>query len=68
MDIEKAERASGLLTRAGFIRNVLDEMKTVWSMSPVGTTTVTVPRTWLPGIIGMAEEELARVEDEIAKL
>lgn len=68
MDIEKAKRASQLIARAGFIGDVLDEMKTVWSMSPVGTTTVTVPRTWLPEIIRIAKEELGRVEDEIAKL
>ena len=66
--MEKAKRASQLIARVGFSGDVLDEMKTVWSMSPVGTTTVTVPRTWLPEIIRIAKEELGRVEDEIAKL
>lgn len=68
MDIEKAKQASKLLARSGFIRKTLDEMTTVWSMSPVGTTTITIPRTWLPAIIQMAKDELGQVEDEIAKL
>lgn len=68
MDIEKATQASKLLARSGFIRKTLDEMTTVWSMSPVGTTTITIPRTWLPAIIQMAKDELGQVEEEIAKL
>lgn len=68
MDIEKATQASKLLARSGFIRKTLDEMTTVWSMSPVGTTTITIPRTWLPAIIKMAKDELGQVEEEIAKL
>ncbi len=68
MDIEKATQASKLLARSGFIRKTLDEMTTVWSVCPVGTTTITIPRTWLPAIIQMAKDELGQVEEEIAKL
>ena len=68
MGIEKAKRASQLLARVGFLKKTLDDMMTVWSISPVGTTTITIPRTWLPAIVKIAEEELVKVEEEIARL
>ena len=33
-----------------------------------GNTTITVPRSWLPAIIKIAEDDLAQIEEEIAKL
>lgn len=68
MDIEKAKRASRLLARSGFLKKTLDETMTLWATSPVGTATITIPRTWLPAIIQMAKDGLGQVEDEIAKL
>lgn len=68
MDIEKAKLASGLLERWDFVKKILDDTTTTWSINPVGTTTITIPRTWLPAIIQMAKDELGQVEDEIAKL
>lgn len=68
MDIEKAERVSELLSRVSFIKMVVDDMGTVLATSPVGKTTVTVPRTWLPGIIEIGRRELAELEEQIAKL
>lgn len=68
MDIEKAKLASGLLERRDFVKKILDDTTTTWSINPFGTTTITIPRTWLPAIIQMAKDELGQVEDEIAKL
>ena len=68
MDIEKAKQASCLLDKRDFIKRILDETTTLWAINPIGTTTITIPRTWLPDIIKMAKEELGQVEEEIAKL
>ena len=35
---------------------------------PNGTTNLTIPTSWVPAIIKIAEEELGQVEEEIAKL
>ena len=68
MDIEKAKQASRLLDKRDFVKRILDETTTLWAINPIGTTTITIPRTWLPSIIKMAKEELGQVEEEIAKL
>ena len=68
MDIEKAKQASCLLDKRDFIKRILDETTTLWAINPIGTTTITIPRTWLPDIIKMAKEELGQVEEEISKL
>ena len=68
MDIEKAKQASCLLDKRDFIKRILDETTTLWAINPIGTTTITIPRTWLPNIIKMAKDELGQVEEEIAKL
>ena len=68
MDIKKAKQASTLLDKRDFVKRILDETTTLWAINPIGTTTITIPRTWLPDIIKMAKEELGQVEDEIAKL
>ena len=68
MDIDKAKLASGLLERRDFIKKILDDATTTWSINPFGMTTITIPRTWLPDIVKIAEEELVKVEEEIARL
>ena len=68
MDIEKAKQASTLLDKRDFVKRILDETTTLWAINPIGTTTITIPRTWLPDIIKMAKEELGQVEEEISKL
>lgn len=68
MDIEKAKQASCLLDKRDFIKRILDETTTLWAINPIGTTTITIPRTWLPDIIKKAKDELGQVEDEIVKL
>lgn len=68
MDIEKAKQASCLLDKRDFIKRILDETTTLWAINPIGTTTITIPRTWLPDIIKKAKDELGQVEEEIAKL
>ena len=68
MDIEKAKLASGLLERLDFVKKILDDATTTWSINPFGMTTITIPRTWLPYIIQMAKDELGQAEEEIAKL
>ena len=68
MDIEKAKQASCLLDKRDFIKRILDETTTLWAINPIGTTSITIPRTWLPDIIKMAKEELGQVEEEISKL
>lgn len=68
MDIEKAKLASGLLERLDFVKKILDDATTTWSINPFGTTTITIPRTWLPDIIKIAKDELGKIEDEIVKL
>lgn len=68
MDIEKAREASGLLERRDFIKFVLGEATTTLVGGTIGTTTITIPRAWLPDIIEMAKDELERLDEEIAKL
>lgn len=68
MDIDKAKLASGLLERRDFVKKILDDATTTWSINPFGMTTITIPRTWLPDIIKKAKDELGQIEDEIAKL
>ena len=68
MDIEKAKQASCLLDKRDSIKRILDETTTLWAINPIGTTTITIPRTWLPDIIKKAKDELGQVEEEIAKL
>lgn len=68
MDIEKAKLASGLLERRDFVKKILDDATTTWSINPFGMTTITIPRTWLPAIIQIAKDELGQIEEEIAKL
>lgn len=68
MDLEKARSVSSLLARRDFIRGVADEAKTLWALSPMGRATITVPRSWLPSVVELAEGELSAIEEEISKL
>lgn len=68
MDMERAKQASTLLDKRDFVKRILDETTTLWAINPIGATTITIPRTWLPDIIKMAKEELGKVDEEIAKL
>lgn len=68
MDMERAKQASTLLDKRDFVKRILDETTTLWAINPIGTTTITIPRSWLPDIIKMAKDELGNVDEEIAKL
>ena len=68
MDMERAKQASTLLDKRDFVKRILDETTTLWAINPIGTTTITIPRTWLPDIIKMAKDELGKVDEEITKL
>ena len=68
MDVDRAKRACDLLGKRDFIRRILDEATTILAVNPVGTATITIPRSWLPAVVELAKDELGKVDEEIAKL
>lgn len=68
MDIEKARQAARLAGIHGQITKSIKDFRVDDDKGNVGYTTITIPRTWLPAIVKIAEAELAKVEEEIARL
>lgn len=68
MDIEKAKQAARLAGIHGQITKAIKEFRVDDDKGNVGYTTITIPRTWLPAIVKIAEDELVKVEEEIARL
>ena len=67
MDIEKARDAHFLYARRDDLKSSILTMKSRTDKGP-GTTTITIPTFWLPEIIGIAERELEKVNEQIEKL
>lgn len=67
MDIEKAKAAYRLYARRDDLNASILTMRGRMDKGP-GATTITIPTSWLPAIIGIAESELSKVEEQIAKL
>lgn len=67
MDIEKARSAHRLYAERDNLKSSIMTMRSRMEKG-VGTTTVTIPTSWLPAIIKIAEAELSKAEEEIEKL
>ena len=69
MELKKARDIAILYAQrdayAGAIKEFASETRKSGS---VGNTTITVPVSWLPAISKIAEEELAKIDEEIASL
>ena len=68
MDIEKARDAHLLYIRRADLRSSIMTMRSRSETYRTGTTNLTIPTSWLPEIIRIAEAELEMVNEEIAKL
>ena len=68
MDIEKARDAHFLYARRDALKSSVMTMRSRYQNSGFGTTNLTLPTSWLPEIIAIAEHELRNIEEEIEKL
>ena len=68
MDLEKAKSAYRLYSRRDDLRSSILTMRSRYDNSCSGTTNLTIPSSWLPAIIKLAEAELADVDEQIDKL
>ena len=67
MDIEKARTAYRLYARRDDLKASIMTMG-VRMEKGIGTTTITVPTSWLPEIIRIAEAEMSDIDEQINKL
>ena len=68
MDIEKAREVSRLYRLRDDLRSSVLTMRSRVERNPIGTTNITIPTSWLPAIIGMAESELSDIDEKISRL
>lgn len=68
MDIEKAKEVSLLYGMRDNLRSSIMTMRSRAERSPGGTTNLTVPTSWLPRIIEMAESELSDIDERISRI
>lgn len=68
MDIEKAKQAYRLYARRDNLRSSILTMESRMKAFPNGTTNLSIPTSWVPAIIKIAEAELGKIEEEIEKL
>lgn len=68
MDISKIRLVAKLADRHEQITKSVKDFRVDLEKTDQGNTTITVPRSWLPSIIKIAEGDLAQIEEEIAKL
>ena len=70
MDIEKARAAHLLYIRRADLRSSILTMRSRIDAFPngTGTTNLTIPTSWLPEVIAIAERELEKVNEQIDKL
>ena len=70
MDIEKARAAHLLYIRRADLRASILTMRSRIDAFPngSGTTNLTIPTSWLPDIIKIAERELDNVNEQMEKL
>lgn len=67
MDIEKAKSAYRLYARRDDLKSSILTMQSRIEKGP-GTTTITIPTSWLPSVIKIADAELDKVNEQIEKL
>ena len=67
MDLEKVKSAYHLYARMDDLKSSILTLRSRIEKGP-GTTTITIPTTWLPAIISIAESELEKVNKEIENL
>ena len=68
MDIDKARRAHFLYGRRDELKASVLTMRSRYEKASAGTTNLTVPTSWLPELISLAERELENIDSEIARL
>lgn len=68
MDIEKAKLAYFLYARRDDLKSTILTMQSRVEKNRFGTTNLTIPTSWLPSIIAIAESEMSDIEEQIAKL
>ena len=68
MEIAKLKYLSKLADSHDQAVAIIKDLKADYDKSIHGSSTITIPRSWLPGIIGIAEAELSKIEGEIEKL
>lgn len=68
MEIEKANMVYHLYARRDDLKAFILTMRSRYDKNRFGTTNLTIPTTWLPEIIAIAEREFNQIEEEIEKL
>ena len=68
MDIDKAREIHRMYVRRADLRSLILTMKARIGATPNGTTNITVPVSWLPAMVKMAEEELSELDEQISKI
>ena len=68
MDVEKARTVYRLYARMDDLRSSILTLRSRFEKNPSGTTNVTIPTSWLPEVIAIAERELEKVNEQIDKL
>lgn len=68
MDIDKARDVHRLYVRRADLRSLILTMKARIEATPNGTTNITVPVSWLPAMIKIAEAELSELDEQIEKI
>lgn len=67
MELDKAKSAYRLYARRDDLKASILTMRSRIDRG-VGTTTITIPTSWLPEIIRIAEAEMMDVDERISKL
>ena len=68
MDIDKARDVHRLYVRRADLRSLIITMKARIEATPNGTTNITIPISWLPAMVKLAEAELWELDEQIEKI
>jgi len=68
MDIDKARDVHRLYVRRADLRSLIITMKARIEATPNGTTNITIPISWLPAMVKLAEAELSELDEQIEKI
>lgn len=68
MDIDKARDIHRLYVRRADLRSLIITMQSCIKATPHGTTNITVPVSWLPAMVKIAEAELSELDEKINEL
>ena len=68
MDIDKARDIHRMYVRRADLRSLIITMQSCIKATPHGTTNITIPVSWLPAMIKLAEAELSELDEQIEKI